>query len=183
MDSEEAEGTDIFLKVQVAWIAAVSIQVNLTIPPCKGELPYELRIFRNVLNCAFTQKRNVRYSFAWQYGTHVWLTPVSFTVQGVVHFWESLYPNKLCKVYPLETWKQWHMNELLVELKEVYITLVDKGQVNRCIQTDLGECCALSHLDFCALLDEQPLALSSEPSPTPSATSNPHSTVEPALQA
>ena len=144
---------------------------------------YDLRIFRNVINCAL-QKRNVRYSFAWHNNeTHVWLTPLTFTVRGVVHFWESLYPNKLCKVYPLRTWKQHHMDDLLVDLQEVYIKLADKGQVDRCIQTDLGECCALSHLDFCALLDDQPLALSSEPAPTPSATSNPHSTVEAALQA
>ena len=48
--------------------------------------------------------------------------------------------------------KRCHMDSCLVDIQHVCIAVEEKLHVEVGIQTDLGNCCALPHLDFCALL-------------------------------
>ena len=104
-------------------------------------------------------KENVQYRFAWdksERNCYVWLTPTTYTVRGVVHFWEALCPGSSCKVYPVKTWKQIPMDSRLVDIdgRCVYITKHAKSPLEREVQTDVGGCVDLSELQFRSELDQ-----------------------------
>ena len=103
------------------------------------------------------QKENVRYYFAWSKSDpYVWLTPVTFTVRGVVHLWEALRPGHSCKVFPMTDWNHCPMDSRLVDIggRNVFITLRPKSSSEVDVQTDMRECVAISELEFIALLNE-----------------------------
>lgn len=123
----------------------------------EDDMPYELRIMRNVLNTGCFNARNVQYTFSWSTTVYTWRTPVTFQVRGIVHLWESIYQGNTCKIYPVDNWKQCCMDELLVNVQKAFISLhprEESAQKVAEVQTDLSSCTDLLEQAFCALLDD-----------------------------
>ena len=97
----------------------------------------------------------MKYNFSWQRdASYVWLTTESFTVRGVVHLFESLFPDKTCTVFPMDNWTRCHMGKRVVELQNVFVALHPRVRAEMSVQTDLCNCVSLTHTEFCALLDD-----------------------------